>query len=83
MGRVPFGARSYQVSPGQPCPVRYSRASARVAPGVQRDEAVTCRGWTPRKNAEGHANAEPQTKLKVRFRIRVGSPMDQTATRGP
>jgi hypothetical protein len=31
--------------------------------GVQRDEATTRRGWTPRKNAEGHANAEPHTKL--------------------
>jgi hypothetical protein len=68
--------RSYQVSPGQPCPVRESRASTGRNPGAQRDEAITCRGWTPRNNAEGHADAEPQTKTKVRFRIRVGSPVN-------
>ena len=50
---------------------------------MQWGEAVTCRGRTPRENAEGHANAEPQTKTKVRFRIRVGSPDRNTASHGP
>ncbi len=73
-------ASSYQASPGQPCPVRLSRASGRVSrketanKATQRGEMITCRGWTPRENAEGHANAEPHNTYSMRFRIRVGSP---------
>jgi hypothetical protein len=36
---------------------------------------ITCRGRKPRKNAEGHANAEPYYYFTMRFRIRVGSPI--------
>jgi len=64
------GSAAYQASPGPPGPVRLSRASGRasrkdaVKKVMQRGEAITCRGRTPRTNAEGHASAEPQTKTQ-------------------
>jgi hypothetical protein len=48
---------------------------------MQRGERITRRDRKSRENAEGHANAEPQTKTKVRFRIRVGSPIDAVHAR--
>ena len=81
---LPSGSPAYQASPGPPGPVRLSRASGRasrkdaVKKAMQRGRAITCRGRTPRANAEGHASAEPQTKLKMRFRTRVGSPRIST-----
>jgi hypothetical protein len=42
---------------------------------------ITCRGRKPRKNAEGHANAEPYYYFTMRFRIRVGSPKRSVALR--
>ncbi|MBP1842068.1 hypothetical protein J2046_000312 [Rhizobium petrolearium] len=62
MERVPKGRLSYQASPWPPGQVRLSRASG-LNKTMQRGEMITCRGWTPRKNAEGHANAEPHTKI--------------------
>ncbi len=75
------GKPSYQASPGQPCPVRLSRASGKVSrkeianKATQRGEMITCRGRKPREDAEGHANAEPYYYFTMRFRIRVGSPI--------
>jgi len=65
---LPSGSPAYQASPGPPRPVRLSRASGQasrkdaVKKAMQRGKAITCRGWTPRANAEGHASAEPRTK---------------------
>jgi hypothetical protein len=79
---------SYQASPGQPCPVRLSRASGKVSrketvnTATQRGEMITCRGRKPRQDAEGHANAEPPLNNQSRFRIRVGSPIFDRATAG-
>jgi hypothetical protein len=81
MERSSKGKPSYQASPGQPCPVRLSRASGRISrkeianEATQRGEMITCRGRKPRKDAEGHANAEPYYYFTMRFRIRVGSPI--------
>jgi len=56
---------AYQASPWPPGRVRLSRPSGKVSrkeavnTATQRGEVITCRGRKPRKDAEGHANAEP------------------------
>ncbi len=63
------GKPSYQASPWPPGRVRLSRASGKVSrreaanEATQRGQVITCRGRKSRKDAEGHANAEPPTKL--------------------
>ena len=63
------GKPSYQASPWPPGRVRLSRASGKVSrkeavnTATQRGEMITCRGRKPRKDAEGHANAEPLNSI--------------------
>ncbi len=77
MAAMSSDGAAYQASPGQPCPVRLSRASGMISrkevanKATQRGEMITCRGRKPRKDAEGHANAEPYYYFTMRFRIRV------------
>jgi len=64
-----MGADVFEVPrPIKPPPGRQARFGRAVQVflrnrGTQRGEAVTCRDRKSRKNAEGHANAEPQNYI--------------------
>jgi len=59
MGRLRKRRHSYQASPWPPGQVRFEPCKRKSNLACREGEAITCRDRKSRKDAEGHANAEP------------------------